>query len=281
MSQKTKLRKIFITIICILVLGSIACRKNPPDPTPVDSGKSMSANLLIISSNGLTNINSIPLRFANANATLTSVKIDTSSDIAQSIDKTNFIYANNTLKLTNIDLSTNAAAVSNLATLTFSLVPNSSSPLTSSSATANIYIGKEQTNISTNALVEKLSGKNGNNFGNLFSDSLPKMVEFDYNSDLSSNNYLVFTNKFLGQNDNFIAIKDTGDGTNFYSNFNKIISDNWQSFADSYTITTSIDNETNGILTLQFEPTNFYKALYTFKFVMTNGKWVNTNVHGH
>ena len=281
MSQKTKLRKIFITIICILVLGSIACRKNPPDPTPVDSGKSMSANLLIISSDGLTNINSIPLRFANANATLTSVTINDTNDIAKNIDKTNFIFANNTLKLTNIDLSTNAAAVSNLATLTFSLVPNSSSPLTSSSATANIYIGKEQTNISTNALVEKLNGNTGNNHGELFSDAVPKYVEFYYDSDLSSNNYLVFINKLAGQDDNLIAIKDTGDGTNFYSSFNKIISDNWQSFADSYTITTSIEDKTNGILTLQFEPTNFYKALYTFKFVMKNGEWVNTNGHGH
>ena len=64
--------------------------------------------------------------------------------------------------------------------------------------------------------------------------------------------------------------------SNVYRNFHKIIKENWQSLWDSFSIKTSIENVTNGIVKLQFEPASFYEP-YMFKFIMTNVMWVETN----
>ena len=137
-----------------------------------------------------------------------------------------------------------------------------------------------QTNIGTNDFAGKLSGKIDNNL-ELFGDkNKEKLIQFDFNPELSkdSNNYLVFTNSKDGDNNNLIAINSEGGSHNFYSNFHKIIQADWQSFGDSFLIETSIEDKTNAIVKLKFEPATFYEP-YMFKFIMKNGEWVTTNAN--
>ena len=269
--------KILVIMIAVLSLFAVSCRKSGGggDPTPQNPNMSI-GNLLIISTNGKDTVQGISLRFDYADATVSDVVIDATNDMNDSIKKDNFLIENNTLKLTNVDLDTKKAAVSNFATLTFSLTPNSSTPITKYTETANIYIGKMQTNIGTNDFAKQLSGAGKiDNDKDLFGDkNKEQKIQFDFNPELSkdSNNYLVFTNSKEGSKDNLIS-KDK-----FYSNFNELIKTTWQSFGDSYSIETSIEDKTNAIVKLKFEPATFYEP-YMFKFIMKNGEWVTTNAN--
>ena len=267
--------KILVIMIAVLSLFAVSCRKSGGGGNPTPQNPNMSiGNLLIISTNGKDTVQGISLRFDYADATVSDVVIDATNDMNDSIKKDNFLIENNTLKLTNVDLDTKKAAVSNFATLTFSLTPNSSTPITKYTETANIYIGKMQTNIGTNDFAKQLSGAGKiDNDKDLFGDkNKEKLIQFDFNPELSkdSNNYLVFTNSKEGSKDNLIS-KDK-----FYSNFNELIKTTWQSFGDSYSIETSIEDKTNAIVKLKFEPATFYEP-YMFKFIMTNGEFVLTN----
>lgn len=145
MSQKNK---IFSITLLLLILGSVACRKSGGgggDPTPVNPTIN-AGGLLIISTNGATNINSINLSFANANGTLTEVS--SKETTLQKLATNNFIIENGTLKVTNFDFKDMPAGKSNEVTLTFKLTPSSATPITKDTETATIYIGKMQTNIS-------------------------------------------------------------------------------------------------------------------------------------
>ena len=270
-------------MIAVLSLFAVSCRKastSPePTPTPTPSNptnpiKNLTGNLLIVSTDGKTNLNSLPLSFVGASATVTEV---TENPPKLNLDTTNFIVENNALKLTKFDLSKADAAVSNKITLTFSLSGENLSRYTD---TADIFVGKMQTNIGTNDFAKKLSGKIDNNqelFGNKNNE---QKIRFDFNHELSkgSNNYLVFTNALDGDNKNLIAINSEGGTHNFYSNFHKIIQADWQSFGDSFLIETSIEDKTNAIVKLKFEPATFYEP-YMFKFIMKNGEWVTTNAN--
>ena len=271
MTQKNIL-KILVIMIAVLSLFAVSCRKastSPePTPNPTDPIKNLTGNLLIVSSDGKTNLNSLPLSFVGASATVTEV---TENPPKLNLDTTNFIVENNALKLTKFDLSTEEAAVSNKVTLTFSLSGENLSRYTD---TADIFVGKMQTNIGTNDFAKQLSGVGKiDNDKDLFGDkNKEKLIQFDFNPELSKdiNNYLVFTNSKEGSKDNLIS-KDK-----FYSNFNELIKNTWQSFGDSYSIETSIEDKTNAIVKLQFEPATFYEP-YMFKFIITNGEFVLTN----
>ena len=271
----TQKNKIFSITLLLLILGSVACRKSGGGGiTQTDPIKSLTGNLLIVSADGTKGANSLPLSFVGASATVTEV---TENPKKLNLDPTNFIIADGALKLTNIDLSTADAAVSNKVTLTFSLSGENLSRYTD---TADIFVGKMQTNIGTNDFAKKLSGKIDNNqelFGNKNNE---QKIRFDFNHELSkgSNNYLVFTNALDGDNKNLIAINSEGGTHNFYSNFHKIIQADWQSFGDSFLIETSIEDKTNAIVKLKFEPATFYEP-YMFKFIMKNGEWVTTNAN--
>lgn len=276
MTQKNIL-KILVIMIAVLSLFAVSCRKasTSPEPTPTptpsnptDPIKNLTGNLLIVSTDGKTNLNSLPLSFVGASATVTEV---TENPPKLNLDTTNFIVENNALKLTKFDLSKADAAVSNKVTLTFSLSGENLSRYTD---TADIFVGKMQTNIGTNDFAKQLSGAGKiDNDKDLFGDkNKEKLIQFDFNPELSKdiNNYLVFTNSKEGSKDNLIS-KDK-----FYSNFNELIKTTWQSFGDSYSIETSIEDKTNAIVKLQFEPATFYEP-YMFKFIMTNGEFVLTN----
>ena len=276
MTQKNIL-KILVIMIAVLSLFAVSCRKasTSPEPTPTptpsnptDPIKNLTGNLLIVSTDGKTNLNSLPLSFVGASATVTEV---TEEQQKLNLDTTNFIVENNALKLTKFDLSKADAAVSNKVTLTFSLSGENLSRYTD---TADIFVGKMQTNIGTNDFAKQLSGAGKiDNDKDLFGDkNKEKLIQFDFNPELSKdiNNYLVFTNSKEGSKDNLIS-KDK-----FYSNFNELIKNTWQSFGDSYSIETSIEDKTNAIVKLQFEPATFYEP-YMFKFIMTNGEFVLTN----
>ena len=276
MTQKNIL-KILVIMIAVLSLFAVSCRKasTSPEPTPTptpsnptDPIKNLTGNLLIVSTDGKTNLNSLPLSFVGASATVTEV---TENPPKLNLDTTNFIVENNALKLTKFDLSKADAAVSNKITLTFSLSGENLSRYTD---TADIFVGKMQTNIGTNDFAKQLSGAGKiDNDKDLFGDkNKEQKIQFDFNPELSKdiNNYLVFTNSKEGSKDNLIS-KDK-----FYSNFNELIKNTWQSFGDSYSIETSIEDKTNAIVKLKFEPAIFYEP-YMFKFIMTNGEFVLTN----
>ncbi len=278
MTQKNIL-KILVIMIAVLSLFAISCRKasTSPEPTPTPSNptdpiKNLTGNLLIVSADGKTNLNSLPLSFVGASAIVTEV---TENPKKLNLDPTNFIVENNALKLTKFDLSKADAAVSNKVTLTFSLSGENLSRYTD---TADIFVGKMQTNIGTNDFVSKLNN-NITSDKDLFANAnISKAIGFAFNYELSkdSNNYLVFTNSRDGQSENYIDFGNTLSYSNFYSNFNKIINETWQSFGDSYSIEQTIEHKTNGIVKLKFEPASFYEP-YMFKFIMTNGEFVLTN----
>ena len=259
-------RSITFIIMLLAVALIFGCRKSGggggiTQTVPI---KNLTGNLLIVSTDGKTNLNSLPLSFVGASATVTEVTEDPAK---LNLGTNNFIIADGALKLTNIDLSTADAAVSNKVTLTFSLSGENLSRYTD---TADIFVGKMQTNIGTNDFAKKLSGKIDNDkdlFGNKNNE---QKIQFDFNPELSSNNYLVFTNHKEGNTDNLIS-KDK-----FYSNFSELIKTTWQSFGDSFSGETSIEDKTNAIVKLQFEPAIFYEP-YMFKFIMTNGEFVLTN----
>lgn len=268
-------RSITFTIMLLAVALIFGCRKSGGGGgiTQTDPIRNLTGNLLIVSTDGKTNLNSLPLSFVGASATVMEV-IENPKKL--NLDTTNFIVENNALKLTKFDLSKADAAVSNKITLTFSLSGENLSRYTD---TADIFVGKMQTNIGTNDFVSKLNDKIDTGNVDLFADAnVSKSIAFTFNYELSkdSNNYLVFTNKNKGQDKNYIDFGHTLTYSNFYSNFNKIINETWQSFGDSYSIEQTIEDKTNGIVKLKFEPAIFYEP-YMFKFIMTNGEFVLTN----
>ena len=279
MTQKNIL-KILVIMIAVLSLFAVSCRKasTSPEPTPTptppsktDPIKNLTGNLLIVSADGTKGANSLPLSFVGASATVSDVKVGQGGDIL--LFPTNFIIENGNLYLTNLTTTNKegkdieAGKTNSKVTLTFNLSGENLSRYTD---TADIFVGKMQTNIGTNDFAKKLSGKIDNDkdlFGNKNNE---QKIQFDFNPELSSNNYLVFTNHKEGNTDNLIS-KDK-----FYSNFSELIKTTWQSFGDSFSGETSIEDKTNAIVKLQFEPAIFYEP-YMFKFIMTNGEFVLTN----
>ena len=280
--------KILVIMIAVLSLFAVSCRKasTSPEPTPTptpsnptDPIKNLTGNLLIVSADGTKGANSLPLSFVGASATVSDVKVDKFGGQVGDIllFPTNFIIENGNLYLTNLTETNDkgqkieAGKTNSKVTLTFSLSGQNLSRYTD---TADIFVGKMQTNIGTNDFAKQLSGAGKiDNDKDLFGDkNKEKLIQFDFNPELSkdSNNYLVFTNSKTGDKDNLISTDK------FYSNFSELIKTTWQSFGDSYSGETSIEDKTNAIVKLQFEPAIFYEP-YIFKFIMTNGEFVLTN----
>ena len=272
MSQKNK---IFSITLSLLILGSVACRKSGGggDPTPIDPTKSMTGNLLIVSTDGKTNLNSLPLSFAGASATVTEVTEDPKK---LNLDTTNFIVENNALKLTKFDLSKEDAAVSNKVTLTFGLSASSSSPITRYTDTAEIFVGK-YSNIYTNTFdtftnITKMEGDHFSNsskhaFLNFQFDDTTKTFFKDDTFNITNNNATG------GSDDNQLKTEDMV----IYLQ-NNIKNDTY--FNDVKVSLVSIDQTSQFIATFKVDLTTksaLFETPYTsynFTFNALKGKWV-------
>lgn len=269
--------KILVIMIAVLSLFAVSCRKSGGGgggPTQTDPTKSMTGNLLIVSVDGKTNINSIPLRFAGANATVTKVEVEKGKTLK--LDTTNFIVENNALKLTKFDLSKEDAAVSNKVILTFDLSASSSSPITKYTDTADIFVGK-YSNIYTNTFdtftnITKMEGDHFSNstrhaFLNFQFDDTAKTFFKDDTFNITNNN------STGGSDDNQLKTEDM-----IIYLQNNIKYDTY--FNDVKVSLVSIDQTSQFIATFKVDLTPksaLFETPYTsynFIFNALKGKWV-------
>ena len=169
--------------------------------------------MLIVSTDGETNLNSLPLSFIGASATVLNVKIGQGGDIL--LFPTNFIIENGNLYLTNLTTTNKdggevKAAVSNKVTLTFSLSGENLSRYTD---TAEIFVGK-YSNIYTNTsdTFTNLNAIQGDDFTISASDK-HKYITFKFNNDKKTffkDNAFNITNSndTKGDNGNELNVKD-------------------------------------------------------------------------
>ena len=274
-------RSITFIIMLLAVALIFGCRKSGGggDPTPIDPTKSMTGNLLIVSVDGKTNLNSIPLRFAGANATVTKVEVEQGKTLK--LDTNNFIVENNALKLTNIDLSTAEAAVSNKVTLTFDLSASSSSPITRYTDTADIFVGKMQTNISVETL-KKLKFDISDTVKAQDSIDGDKLVQTTKHKSILFNNssFAADTSddsKFTLENVN------TGDDANELkmSEFSTLLSNSFNSDQNistynnnaGFEITSSTEG-TKATFVIKFKPFNSFYKEHSITFEQKKGAWI-------
>ena len=278
-------RSITFTIMLLTVALIFGCRKSGGggDPTPIDPTKSMTGNLLIVSVDGKTNINSIPLRFAGANATVTKVEVEKGKTLK--LDTTNFIVENNALKLTKFDLSTEDAAVSNKVTLTFDLSASSSSPITRYTDTAEIYVGK-YSNISTNILdiFKKFTTMESDTLSETTDTAHPiKNLTFEFTKmtkATTNSSFLLLENTKEGDGGMIV------NGARFVTNLNKSITAQKTSF-DTYFTDVKVNgfntNDSESIANFQIDFSGKKSYLYYYEgepnyhliFFLKQGKWDN------
>ena len=270
-------RSITFTIMLLAVALIFGCRKSGGGGgiTQTDPIRSLTGNLLIVSADGKTNLNSLPLSFVGASATVMEV---TEEQKKLNLDTNNFIIADGTLKLTNIDLSKADAAVSHKVTLTFSLSGENLSRYTD---TADIFVGK-YSNIYTNTFdtFTNLNEIQGDDFTISASDK-HKYISFKFNDDTKTK---FETNTFNITNSN------TGDGSQNELNVKDIeslLKDRLQKntifttyFNDVKVSFVSIDETSQFIATFKVDLTPksaLFETPYTsynFIFNALKGKWV-------
>ena len=272
--------KILVIMIAVLSLFAVSCRKSGGggDPTPQNPNKSI-GRLLIISSDGKTNINSIPLSFSYANATVSDFQ-STSANL--SLTKDNFIIENGTLKIGNdFDLSTLEAGKENEATLTFKLTPSSATPITKDTDTATIYIGKMQTNISVETLKklqfdvsDTLKAQDSIDGDKLVQTTKHKSILFkntDFKADASDDSKFTLDNVNTGDDANELKM----------SEFSTILSNSFKSNQDistynnnaGFEITSSTEG-TKATFVIKFKPFNSFYKEHSITFDQKKGAWI-------
>ncbi|WP_302273291.1 hypothetical protein [Brachyspira aalborgi] len=275
--------KILVIMIAVLSLFAVSCRKasTSPEPTPTPSNptdpiKNLTGNLLIVSSDGKTNLNSLPLSFVRASATVTGV---TENPKKLNLDPTNFIVENNALKLTKFDLSKADAAVSNKVTLTFSLSGENLSRYTD---TADIFVGK-YSNIYTNTFdtFTNLTEIQGDDFKTTASDK-HKFISFKFNEEAKTffkDNTFNITNSNTTEGDdaNELNVKDIESILKDRLQKNTIFTTYFNDVKVSFV---SIDETSQFIATFKVDLTTksaLFETPYTsynFIFNALKGKWV-------
>ena len=272
--------KILVIMIAVLSLFAVSCRKSGGggDPTPIDPTKSMTGNLLIVSVDGRININSIPLRFAGANATVAKVEVE--KDKTLNLDTTNFIVENNALKLTNIDLSTEDAAVSNKITLTFSLSGENLSRYTD---TADIFVGKMQTNISVETLKklkfdvsDTVKGQESFDGDKLVQTEQGKAKSIlfkntDFQVDASDNSKFTLANANTGDDGNQIKMSEIA--TILSNSFNSSQDISTYNNNAGFEITSSTEG-TKATFVIKFKPFNSFYKEHSITFDQKKGAWI-------
>ena len=272
-------RSITFTIMLLSVALIFGCRKSGGGGiTQTDPIKNLTGNLLIVSSDGKTNLNSLPLSFIGASATVTEVTEDPAK---LNLDPTNFIVENNALKLTNIDLSkTTEAAVSNKITLTFSLSGENLSRYTD---TAEIFVGKMQTNISVETL-KKLKFDVSDTVKGQDSFDGDKLVQTEtgkaksilfqnsgFKVDTSDDSKFILENGNTGNADNQIKMSEIATilSNSFKSDQNISTYNNNAGFE----ITNSTEG-TKATFVIKFKPFNSFYKEHSITFDQKAGAWI-------
>ena len=280
MSQKNK---IFSITLLLLILGSVACRKSGGggNPTPIDPTKSMTGNLLIVSADGTKGANSLPLSFVGASATVSDVKVGQGGNIL--LFPTNFIIENGNLYLTNLTTTNKdggevKAAVSNKVTLTFSL---SGENLSRYTETADIFVGKMQTNISVETfkklkfhISDTVTGEDNIDGDKLVQTTKHKSILFkntDFKADASDDSKFTLENVNTGDNANELKM----------SEFSTILSNSFNSNQDistynnnaGFEITSSTEG-TKATFVIKFKPFNSFYKEHSITFDQKKGAWI-------
>ncbi len=268
--------KILVIMIAVLSLFAVSCRKSGGGggPTQTDPIKNLTGNLLIVSADGKTNLNSLPLSFVGASAIVTEV---TENPKKLNLDPTNFIVENNALKLTKFDLSKADAAVSNKVTLTFSLSGENLSRYTD---TADIFVGK-YSNIYTNTFdtFTNLTEIQGDDFT---TSTTHKYITFKFNDEAKTffkdNTFNITNNNTTeGDNANELKVKEMESLLKGKLQNNTIFKTYFNDVKVSFV---SIDQTSQFIATFKVDLTPksaLFETPYTsynFIFNALKGKWV-------
>ena len=205
--------------------------------------------MLIVSADGKTNLNSLPLSFVGASATVTEV---TENPPKLNLDTTNFIVENNALKLTKFDLSKADAAVSNKVTLTFSLSGENLSRYTD---TADIFVGK-YSNIYTNTF-QAFTNIGGKTTGGILNADVGGGNGITFKFDDDTKTYFN-TNTFYITNDNqnsdaSVPVKGFADALTKKLKENTIIKTYFN--VDSIKVTAPIITDTKAVATFKVDLT--------------------------
>ena len=280
----TQKNKIFSITLSLLILGSVACRKSGGGGiTQTDPIRSLTGNLLIVSADGKTNLNSLPLSFVGASATVSDVKVGQGGDIL--LFPTNFIIENGNLYLTNLTTTNKdggevKAAVSNKVTLTFSLSGENLSRYTD---TADIFVGKMQTNISVDTLKklkfdvsDTVKGQESFDGDKLVQTETGKAKSIlfkntDFQVDASDNSKFTLANANTGDDGNQIKMSEIA--TILSNSFNSSQDISTYNNNAGFEITSSTEG-TKATFVIKFKPFNSFYKEHSITFDQKKGAWI-------
>ncbi|TXJ46613.1 hypothetical protein EPJ70_00245 [Brachyspira aalborgi] len=295
MTQKNIL-KILVIMIAVLSLFAVSCRKasTSPEPTPTptppsktDPIRSLTGNLLIVSADGTKGANSLPLSFVGASATVSDVKVEQFGGQVGDIllFPTNFIIENGNLYLTNLTTTNKdggevKAAVSNKVTLTFSLSGENLSRYTD---TAEIFVGKMQTNISVETFKklkfdvnDTVKGQESFDGDKLVQTETGKAKSIlfkntDFQVDASDDSKFTLANANTGDDGNQIKMSEIATilSNSFNSNQDIATYNNNAGFE-----ITSSTVGTKATFVIKFKPFNSFYKEHSITFDQKKGAWI-------
>ena len=242
--------------------------------------------MLIVSADGTRGANSLPLSFAGASATVSDVKVEQfggqGGDIL--LFPTNFIIENGNLYLTNLE-NTNAKGdpieagkTNSKVTLTFSLSGENLSRYTD---TADIFVGKMQTNISVETfkklkfhISDTVTGEDNIDGDKLVQTTKHKSILFkntDFKADASDDSKFTLDNVNTGDDGNQLKM----------SEFSTILSNSFNSNQDistynnnaGFEITSSTEG-TKATFVIKFKPFNSFYKEHSITFEQKKGAWI-------
>ena len=278
-------RSITFIIMLLAVALIFGCRKSGGGGgiTQTDPIKNLTGNLLIVSADGTKGANSLPLSFIGASATVSDVKVGQGDDIL--LFPTNFIIENGNLYLTNLTTTNKdggevKAAVSNKVTLTFSLSGENLSRYTD---TADIFVGKMQTNISVDTL-KKLKFDVSDTVKGQDSFDGDKLVQTEagkaksilfqnsgFKVDTSDDSKFILENGNTGNADNQIKMSEIA--TILSNSFNSSQDISTYNNNAGFEITSSTEG-TKATFVIKFKPFNSFYKEHSITFDQKKGAWI-------
>ena len=285
----TQKNKIFSITLLLLILGSVACRKSGGGGiTQTDPIKSLTGNLLIVSADGTKGANSLPLSFVGASATVSDVKVEQfggqGGDIL--LFPTNFIIENGNLYLTNLEKTNaqgnpiEAGKTNSKVTLTFSLSGENLSRYTD---TADIFVGKMQTNISVETLKklkfdvsDTVKGQESFDGDKLVQTEQGKAKSIlfkntDFQVDASDNSKFTLANANTGDDGNQIKMSEIA--TILSNSFNSSQDISTYNNNAGFEITSSTEG-TKATFVIKFKPFNSFYKEHSITFDQKKGAWI-------